>query len=120
MPASSAWPVAEMSSSDEPVPFHGGGFPALGTARPGSRVGCLRSDPRRTPTDRSRVGGAGAAGARRGLCRRPGRGQGDGACTTQEVYEQYRREGDINKVIEGARNIVKWKKELKSKKPFVF
>lgn len=40
--------------------------------------------------------------------------------TTQEVYEQYRREGDINKVIEGARNIVKWKKELKSKTPFVF
>lgn len=40
--------------------------------------------------------------------------------TTQEVYEQYRREGNIDKVIEGARNIVKWKKELKSKKPFVF
>ncbi len=40
--------------------------------------------------------------------------------TTQEVYEQYRREGDIEKVIEGARNIVKWKKKLNSKKPFVF
>ena len=40
--------------------------------------------------------------------------------TTQEVYEQYRREGNMEKVIEGARNIVKWKKELKSKKPFVF
>lgn len=40
--------------------------------------------------------------------------------TTQEVYEQYRREGDIEKVIEGARNIVKWKRKLKSKKPFVF
>jgi radical SAM protein with 4Fe4S-binding SPASM domain len=40
--------------------------------------------------------------------------------TTQEVYEQYRREGDMEKVIEGARNIVKWKKKLKSKKPFVF
>jgi radical SAM protein with 4Fe4S-binding SPASM domain len=40
--------------------------------------------------------------------------------TTQEVYEQYRREGNIDKVIEGARNIVKWKRELKSKKPFVF
>jgi radical SAM protein with 4Fe4S-binding SPASM domain len=40
--------------------------------------------------------------------------------TTQEVYEQYRREGNIEKVIEGARNIVKWKKELKSKTPFVF
>jgi radical SAM protein with 4Fe4S-binding SPASM domain len=40
--------------------------------------------------------------------------------TTQEVYEQYRREGNIDKVIQGARNIVKWKKELKSKTPFVF
>jgi radical SAM protein with 4Fe4S-binding SPASM domain len=40
--------------------------------------------------------------------------------TTQEVYEQYRREGNIEKVIEGARNIVKWKKKLKSKTPFVF
>ncbi|MEO6894128.1 MAG: radical SAM/SPASM domain-containing protein [Ginsengibacter sp.] len=40
--------------------------------------------------------------------------------TTQEVYEQYRREGNIEKVIQGARNIVKWKKELKSKTPFVF
>jgi radical SAM protein with 4Fe4S-binding SPASM domain len=40
--------------------------------------------------------------------------------TTQEVYEQYRREGNIEKVIEGARNIVKWKKELNSKTPFVF
>ena len=40
--------------------------------------------------------------------------------TTQDVYQQYRREGDIEKVLQGARNIVKWKKELKSKKPFVF
>lgn len=40
--------------------------------------------------------------------------------TTQDVYQQYRREGNIDKVIEGAKNIVKWKKELKSKKPFVF
>ena len=40
--------------------------------------------------------------------------------TTQEVYEQYRREGNIEKVIQGARNIVKWKKELNSKTPFVF
>lgn len=40
--------------------------------------------------------------------------------TTQEVYKQYRVGGDLNKVIEGARNIVKWKKELKSKTPFVF
>ena len=42
----------------------------------------------------------------------------DGA--TQEVYKQYRRGGNIEKVIQGARNIVKWKKELKSKTPFVF
>lgn len=39
--------------------------------------------------------------------------------TTQEVYEQYRRGGKLEKVLEGARNIVKWKKELNSKKPFV-
>jgi radical SAM protein with 4Fe4S-binding SPASM domain len=40
--------------------------------------------------------------------------------TTQDVYEQYRVGGKLNKVLEGARNIVKWKKELKSKTPFVF
>jgi len=40
--------------------------------------------------------------------------------TTQEVYEQYRVGGNLEKVIAGARNIVKWKKELKSKTPFVF
>ncbi|MFN8265698.1 MAG: radical SAM/SPASM domain-containing protein [Chitinophagaceae bacterium] len=39
--------------------------------------------------------------------------------TTQDVYEQYRVGGQLNKVLEGARNIVKWKKELNSKKPFV-
>lgn len=39
--------------------------------------------------------------------------------TTQEVYEQYRVGGQLKKVLEGARNIVKWKKEMKSKKPFV-
>lgn len=39
--------------------------------------------------------------------------------TTQDVYQQYRVGGQLQKVIEGARNIVKWKKELKSKKPFV-
>lgn len=39
--------------------------------------------------------------------------------TTQEVYQQYRRGGKLDKVIEGAKNIVKWKKELKSKTPFV-
>jgi radical SAM protein with 4Fe4S-binding SPASM domain len=40
--------------------------------------------------------------------------------TTQEVYEQYRVGGNLNKVIEGAKNIVKWKKELNSKTPFIF
>lgn len=39
--------------------------------------------------------------------------------TTQETYKQYRVGGNIDKVLEGARNIVKWKKELNSKKPFV-
>lgn len=39
--------------------------------------------------------------------------------TTQEVYQQYRVGGKLEKVLEGARNIVKWKKELKSSKPFV-
>src|SRR4028118_2005705 len=40
--------------------------------------------------------------------------------TTQDVYKQYRVGGNLDKVMEGARNIVKWKKELKSKTPFVF
>lgn len=40
--------------------------------------------------------------------------------TTQDVYQQYRVGGNLDKVIEGAKNIVKWKKILKSKKPFVF
>lgn len=39
--------------------------------------------------------------------------------TTQEVYQQYRVGGQLSKVLEGARNIVRWKKELKSTKPFV-
>ncbi len=40
--------------------------------------------------------------------------------TTQDVYKQYRVGGNIDKVIEGAKNIVKWKKELNSKTPFIF
>ncbi|RYY16027.1 MAG: radical SAM protein [Chitinophagaceae bacterium] len=40
--------------------------------------------------------------------------------TTQDVYQQYRIGGKLEKVLEGARNIVKWKKELNSKTPFVF
>jgi radical SAM protein with 4Fe4S-binding SPASM domain len=40
--------------------------------------------------------------------------------TTQEVYQQYRVGGKLDKVLEGTRNIVKWKKELKSKTPYIF
>ncbi|MDP9229686.1 MAG: SPASM domain-containing protein [Bacteroidota bacterium] len=39
--------------------------------------------------------------------------------TTQEVYQQYRVGGRLDKVLEGTRNIVKWKKELRRKTPFV-
>ncbi len=39
--------------------------------------------------------------------------------TTQETYEQYRKEGDLEKVIEGTKNILYWKKELKSATPAV-
>ncbi len=38
---------------------------------------------------------------------------------SQEVYQQYRVGGNLDKVIAGAKNIVKWKRELHSKKPFV-
>lgn len=40
--------------------------------------------------------------------------------TTQDVYQQYRRGGKLEKVLEGARNVVKWKRALKSKTPFIF
>ncbi len=39
--------------------------------------------------------------------------------TTQETYENYRIGGKLNKVLEGAKNIVKWKKKLNSKTPHV-
>jgi radical SAM protein with 4Fe4S-binding SPASM domain len=39
--------------------------------------------------------------------------------TSQSVYEQYRVGGQLNKVIEGTKNIVKWKKALKSSTPFI-
>ena len=39
--------------------------------------------------------------------------------TTQEVYEAYRKEGNLEKVLEGARNVVRWKKELKSTTPHI-
>jgi radical SAM protein with 4Fe4S-binding SPASM domain len=37
--------------------------------------------------------------------------------TTQETYESYRVGGKLDKVIEGTKNIVKWKKEMKSSTP---
>lgn len=37
--------------------------------------------------------------------------------TTQEVYENYRKEGKLEAVLQGARNMVKWKKELNSATP---
>lgn len=37
--------------------------------------------------------------------------------TTQEVYEQYRVGGKLEKVIEGTKKMVEWKKKLKSKTP---
>lgn len=40
--------------------------------------------------------------------------------TTQDVYQSYRVGGKLEKVLAGARNIMKWKKELKSNTPFVF
>lgn len=39
--------------------------------------------------------------------------------TTQEVYQQYRVGGKLEKVLEGAKNIVRWKQELKSTTPHV-
>jgi radical SAM protein with 4Fe4S-binding SPASM domain len=39
--------------------------------------------------------------------------------TTQDVYEQYRVGGKLEKVLEGTRNIIKAKRELKSKTPHV-
>lgn len=39
--------------------------------------------------------------------------------TTQEVYENYRIGGTLDKVLDGARNIVKWKKVLKSNTPHI-
>jgi radical SAM protein with 4Fe4S-binding SPASM domain len=40
--------------------------------------------------------------------------------TTQDVYEQYRVGGQLNKVLEGTRRIVYWKKKLNSRTPFIF
>ena len=39
--------------------------------------------------------------------------------TTQDTYEQYRIGGNINKVFEGAKNVIAWKKKLRSRLPHV-
>ena len=39
--------------------------------------------------------------------------------TTQETYQSYRVGGKLDKVIEGAKNVVKWKRELKSSTPHI-
>jgi len=39
--------------------------------------------------------------------------------TTQDVYQQYRVGGQLDKVLAGAREIVRWKRTLRSRKPFV-
>ena len=39
--------------------------------------------------------------------------------TTQETYESYRKEGKLENVLKGANNIVRWKKEMKSKTPHI-
>jgi radical SAM protein with 4Fe4S-binding SPASM domain len=38
---------------------------------------------------------------------------------SQETYEQYRVGGQLSKVIEGTKNILSWKKRLKSRSPHV-
>jgi len=39
--------------------------------------------------------------------------------TTQETYEQYRVGGDLSKVLEGTKNIIEWKRQLRSKTPHI-
>lgn len=39
--------------------------------------------------------------------------------TTQETYQSYRVGGKLEKVLEGTRQIIRWKKELKSTKPYI-
>lgn len=41
----------------------------------------------------------------------------DGA--TQETYESYRKQGSLEKVLEGTANLVKWRKRLKSRTPAI-
>ncbi len=39
--------------------------------------------------------------------------------TSQKTYESYRKKGDLSKVLEGTKNILKWRKKLKSRRPKV-
>ncbi len=39
--------------------------------------------------------------------------------TTQDTYQSYRVGGQLDKVIEGAKNMVKWKKSLRSTTPYI-
>ena len=39
--------------------------------------------------------------------------------TTQDVYEQYRVGGKLDKVIEGTKRVIAWKERLKSKTPYL-
>lgn len=39
--------------------------------------------------------------------------------TTQETYQSYRIGGKLDKVVEGAKNIVRWKKKMRSQTPHV-
>jgi radical SAM protein with 4Fe4S-binding SPASM domain len=39
--------------------------------------------------------------------------------TSQDTYEQYRIGGQLSKVLEGTRNMVTWKKKLKSSTPYI-
>lgn len=39
--------------------------------------------------------------------------------TTQETYEQYRVGGQLENVLQGARNVVSWKKKLQKKHPHI-
>jgi len=39
--------------------------------------------------------------------------------TTQETYESYRKAGKLENVLQGARNIVRWKKKLQSATPHI-
>lgn len=39
--------------------------------------------------------------------------------TTQQTYENYRIGGSLDKVLEGTRNIIQWKRKLRSSTPYV-